>query len=85
MGNFDQIAPNLYNFISYDPLKGLLWNVKCYNGVQLVPFKFFKENPFWGKSGNLGKLWNATWMSWKFCRIEFQITYCMLTTFKIYG
>ena len=55
MGNFDQIAPNLYNFISYDPLKGLLWNVKCYNGVQLVPFKFFKENPFWGKSGNLGK------------------------------
>ena len=36
MGNLDQIAPNLYNFISYDPLKGYLWNVKCYNGVQLV-------------------------------------------------
>ena len=28
MGNLDQIAPNLYNFISYDPLKGYLRNVK---------------------------------------------------------
>ena len=35
MGNFYQIPPSLCNFISYDPLKEDLWNVKCYNGVKL--------------------------------------------------
>ena len=36
MGNLDQIAPKLCNFMSHDPYEGNLWNVKCYNGVQLV-------------------------------------------------
>ena len=36
MGNLNQIAPNLCNFISHDQLSGHVWNVKCYNGVQLA-------------------------------------------------
>ena len=36
MGNLNQIAPNLCNFISHDPLYRYLRNVKCYNGVQLA-------------------------------------------------
>ena len=36
MGNLDQIAPNLWYLISYDPIQGNLSNVKCYNGLQLV-------------------------------------------------
>ena len=36
MDNLDQFDANLYNFISYDPLKAYLWNVKFYNGVELV-------------------------------------------------
>ena len=46
IGNLDQITPNLYNFICYDPLKGYLWNVKCYSGdgVQLVDNVTFKSS-----------------------------------------
>ena len=55
MGNLGQIAPNLSNFISHDPLYRYLWNNKGYNQVQLVD-KCYNEvfqDVFWGKFGSL--------------------------------